>query len=283
MKKVLLVVIPMLLAIAVFSAIVFFANKKASGKGALQITANPQAKVFLNGKSFGKTPLCLCEQSTMIPIGNYSLRLMPIDSSIQTYEENITINPSVLTVVDRTFGDIGKSTGWIITLSPNKDTVATKLVVESIPLNSDVSVDSNPSGQTPLSIDQITESDHNIVISKMGYDQKTIPIHTRKGYTLDVLAYLPVNLNAQALTTATASAQITLAPTPTPAGPQVIILQTPTGFLRVRTEPDLSGSESARVNPGDVFPLLSEQDGWYQIQLTNGQTGWISGSYAKKQ
>src|SRR5579864_2837119 len=133
MRKILLVVIPMLLAIAVFSIIVYFANKATSGKGALQVTSIPQANVFLNGKLLGKTPLCRCEQQTMLSIGNYSIRLVPINQSILPYEDNITINPSVLTVVDRAFGDIGKSTGWIISLSLNKNTTTAKLYVESIP------------------------------------------------------------------------------------------------------------------------------------------------------
>ena len=63
---------------------------------------------------------------------------------------------------------------------------------------------------------------------------------------------------------------------------QVVISATPVGFLRVRSEPNLGGSEVGRVNPGDVFELLEESEGWYKIKLEDGE-GWISGQYAQKQ
>ncbi len=270
MRKLLLVIVPIFLAVAVFAVLVYFVNKKTTGKGALQVTSVPQTMVYINGKSLGKTPLCRCDQQDMLQTGQYTIRLVPSNTSLPPYEDNITIYPSVLTVVDRTFGDIGRSTGSIISLSPNQDSSSIGLFVQSIPLGADISIDNTPSGQTPFTSSQITDSDHDLVLSKIGYRPKTVRVHTVKGYTLNVLAYLAVDLNAQLVNTASSD-------------PQVIILETPTGFLRVRTEPDLSGSESARVNPGDRLLLLNEQDGWYQIQLPNGQTGWISASYAKKQ
>jgi N-acetylmuramoyl-L-alanine amidase len=64
---------------------------------------------------------------------------------------------------------------------------------------------------------------------------------------------------------------------------KVLILQTPTGFLRVRDQPSLGGNEITQVKPGETYQLLDERTDWYQIKLTNGQTGWISSEYAQKQ
>ncbi len=63
--------------------------------------------------------------------------------------------------------------------------------------------------------------------------------------------------------------------------PYIEILDTPTGFLRVRSEPSTTASESGRVNPKEKYPLLDEKSGWYKIKLSTGE-GWISGRYAQK-
>jgi uncharacterized protein YgiM (DUF1202 family) len=64
----------------------------------------------------------------------------------------------------------------------------------------------------------------------------------------------------------------------------VLILQTPTGFLRVRDQASLNGAEIGQIKPGETYQLLDDKTtGWYQIQLTNGKTGWISSQYAQKQ
>jgi hypothetical protein len=56
------------------------------------------------------------------------------------------------------------------------------------------------------------------------------------------------------------------------------ITNTPTGWLRVRQNP--SGKEIGRVLPGETYRLLSEENGWYEIEVSEGAAGWISGQYA---
>lgn len=58
----------------------------------------------------------------------------------------------------------------------------------------------------------------------------------------------------------------------------VIINETPTGWLRVREAP--WGVEVARVNQGQEFELLDTDNGWYLIDLGDGEAGWISSEYA---
>lgn len=276
MKRFFLFLIPIILAIGVFVGIVFFIQKQSNAKGALQVTSVPQATVLLNNKEIGKTPLCKCEGADMLEAGDYTIKLIPSDATLAPYEEKITITPSVLTVVDRTFGDIGKSSGSIITLSPLSDKKQIELSVSSFPIGADVLLDNNNSGQTPATVQNITESDHELTVQKAGYKAKTIRIHTVAGYKLEATLTLATDLSVPS---------ITVMPTASPTAavvPQVTILDTPTGFLRVRDNPSLGGAEVTQIKPGETYPLVSEQDGWFQISLPNGEKGWISASYAKK-
>jgi len=70
-------------------------------------------------------------------------------------------------------------------------------------------------------------------------------------------------------------------PTSTPSfmNPMVKIGQTETGYLNVRSEPATSGTVLVKVNPGETYPYLSKKSGWYNIQLSNGKTGWVLGQY----
>jgi len=60
------------------------------------------------------------------------------------------------------------------------------------------------------------------------------------------------------------------------------ILPTGVGWLRVRAEPSLSGSEVTKVNVGEKFLLLEEKTGWVKIKLTDGSEGWVSADFVEK-
>lgn len=279
MRKLLFILVPIFLAILIFAVIFVFVNKN-SGTGALQVTSAPISKVYIDGKLVGQTPLCKCQASDMVSSGVHSLRLVPTEGNFDPFEEKITVTPSVLTVVDRTFGPGASSQGSIISLSQIQDKKSAQLLIVSFPDKSQVFLDSNSSGQTPLLLQNITASDHDIKLTKDGYKDKTIRIRAVLGYKLEALVYLGVNL-----TTATASALPSATPSATPTAQTTVnitILNTPTGFLRVRNAPSLGGAEIGQVKPGDKYQLLNEQTGWYQIKLTNGSLGWISSQYAQK-
>ena len=63
---------------------------------------------------------------------------------------------------------------------------------------------------------------------------------------------------------------------------QVKILDTPTGYLNVRSGPGTNFEQIGRVNPGEIYDLVSEDldAGWYQIRLDNGQNGWVIKQYS---
>lgn len=282
MKKLLLFILPFILAGAVFFIFLYIQNKN-SGKGALQVTSNPKSKVYLNGKFIGETPICKCGGSDMIAVGKYTVKVVPDKANLEPFENDININKSVLTVVDRTFGRTGTSFGSIITLDPLSDKNKNELLIISLPDNADVYLDGNKTGSTPSLLKQVTDSDHTIKLSKSGYQDNILHIKTVNGYKLTATLFLGISplLKSQTLNTSSPSAALKASPSASLS--QVQILQTPTGYLNVRSDPSLSGTIITTVNPGNKFNLLSEKTGWYEIQLVNGKSGWISETYAKKE
>ncbi len=64
---------------------------------------------------------------------------------------------------------------------------------------------------------------------------------------------------------------------------KIVILETPTGFLRVREKDSIGSAEIGTVKPGDKLDLISEKADWYEVKLPDGKTGFISATYAKKE
>lgn len=277
MKKLLIIVAPILVSTLIFAGTIFVLSQR-SGKGALQVTSVPASQVYLNGKFIGKTPLCKCEQKEMLNIGDYTIKLVPTEGGFLPFEQKITVNKSVLTVVDRTYAKGASSEGSIINLSSLDDKNQSSLFVISFPDKARILLDNSPSGLTPLLLKDVTDSDHTLTFRKEGYKEKVIRIKTTKGYKLTSVVYLGV-----LETVASPSAQPVASASAVPSVTQIVILNTPTGFLRVRDDASLAGSEIAKVNPGDTFDLISEKNGWFEIKLKDGKTGWVSSDYAKKQ
>lgn len=66
---------------------------------------------------------------------------------------------------------------------------------------------------------------------------------------------------------------------------QVEILETPTGFLNVRSGAGTNFAKIGQVDPGSWYELISEipdNGGWYQIKLDAGKIGWITKRYARE-
>ncbi len=62
-------------------------------------------------------------------------------------------------------------------------------------------------------------------------------------------------------------------------GKKATVLETGLGWLRVRDVPGLDGTELTRVNVGDSFDVLEEQDGWVKIKVSSEVEGWVSEDY----
>lgn len=292
MKRLILFLIPIVLVFIIVFGILRVFILPDTGKGALQVTSQPLSKVYLNNAYIGNTPLCKCEATTMLRNGDYTIKLVPLEQGLPEFQQKIAITKGVLTVVDRKFGKGATSEGSIISLTPLSDKKAVELLVVSIPDKSDVYIDTNNSGTTPLSLQDLTDSDHTIRLKRDGYKDKNVRIRTPVGYKLTATIYLGIKDGSTPVTTVTPTAVTTPGisgtgtPTPSPttkATGKVIILETPNGFLRVRQQPSTTAAEITRVNTGQSFTLVEERTGWFKIALSNGTEGWVSTQYAQKQ
>lgn len=255
---------------------------KPKGQGALQVITNIKGSVALDEKPLGNTPLCKCEQGNMLQEGTYTLTVSPDDKTLTPYTAKITIAPGVLTAVERTFLPGSLASSYILTLERSNSTTP-QLVVTSIPTGSMVTIDGSPQGITPYLQQNITASEHELEIQKAGYGKKTIKIRAVGGYKLIANVFLGTGQN-EADQTAIPSPTLSITPTASPSGAasaSVKILQTPTGFLNVRKGPGAGNAIVGRALPGDIYPYIGEQSGWFEITF-KGQNGWISSQYSQK-
>lgn len=273
-RKIILFFTPLLIITILFLLIVVVINRN-SGKGALQVTSVPESQIFLEGKYIGKTPLCLCELPQLLETGDYNIKLVPVHPGFKSYEQKITLYEGVLTVVDRTFDkELVASSGTTITLSPIDDKNVSQLLVISFPGKAQLILDSNSLGTTPYLAD-VMPSDHEIKLLKDGYKEKVIKVKGVLGKKLEVTMSLgiKIDLNAEAARASVSAVTI----------PMVVILDTPTGYLNVRSENSTSADLITTLNPGDILELISEETGWYEVRLPDGKTGWISSTYGRKE
>jgi uncharacterized protein YgiM (DUF1202 family) len=60
---------------------------------------------------------------------------------------------------------------------------------------------------------------------------------------------------------------------------QLVITETGTGYLNVRADSSLEANIIGKVYPGEMYEYILKQDGWYQIELSDGEAGWVFGDY----
>lgn len=277
-----------LLGAGIYGGIRVLANRN-QGPANLKITSSPTTTVFLDTQHLGKTPY-----EGEVKAGEYTLKLIPEGgTTAPSWQTKINLLPGVLTFINHDFGDQElTSAGEILTLEKISGKAA-QIAVLSTPDGAQVNLDGTSAGTTPLVLPNVEAGDHEISISAAGFLSRAVKVMTTPGFKLVASFQL-------ALSTATPSASPSPGPsgsptatpktTPKPSGtpgtelprPYVKILDTPTGWLRVRVEPLISATEAAKVNPGETYPLLGEQSGWYKIKYQGTSEGWIAGQYAEK-
>lgn len=274
MKRIIILLVTIFL-IGLGSAWYFLYFKRNADKGALQVTSFPKSKVYIDGKFSGITPFCKCPPD-VLPIGEYRVKLEPQEGGYSSYEEKVIIVRSVLTVLDRTFAKGAEAEGHTITLNPLEDKKRIEFFVSSFPSGATVLIDKNQTKATPMFTSDITDSDHEVLLKKEGYKDKAVRIHTIPGYKLSIIAYLGIDIN-----TKVASPSPTASPSAMPSQ-AVIVSDTPTGFLNVRESASVTSKKIGTVTPGDSLELVSEEDGWFRVKISDGTEGFISAQYAKK-
>lgn len=61
----------------------------------------------------------------------------------------------------------------------------------------------------------------------------------------------------------------------------VIVAEVPGGSVNVREESTVTSTKLGEADSGAEYDLLDQVDGWYQIQFSADQTGWISADYSE--
>jgi hypothetical protein len=247
------------------------------GKGALQVTSNVRAQVLLNGKDIGTAPVIL-DQDKTITAGVYDLKIIPEDKNLETYSAKVDVNPGVLTAVERTFLPGGLASSYILTLEKTNSSEP-QIFIATVPDEVLVAIDGESKDVTPFS-QNLSASEHEVELIKVGFTKKTIRVRAVKNYKLVLNVTLGAEADLEETTeTPTPIASPTLSPSPENT---IVIKDTPVGFLRVRETPSTSARELARVNPSETYEFVDENTSWYQIKLADGTLGWVSKTYAEK-
>lgn len=278
MNKKALIVAILIILVAVIAVIKFLILKTPNSAG-IKVNSNPAANIFIDDKLLGKSPL---EQK--YPAGDYVLKLIPQDSAVQatSWQGKVKLNPSVYTYINRELGSSELVSGGEILTLEKLSRNDTQLNVLSIPDAATVLVDGLERGVTPLLLEDLTDGEHDIAISAVGFISRTVRVQLTQGYKLTANIQLALSKTGEISPTGAVATPGPIDETKKNNTPVVTIKDTETGFLRVRSGPSKTATETAQVKPGDKYPLLEEKDGWIKISITDGKEGWVSGLYVEK-
>jgi len=257
------------LSLLVFSLIGSFRQKGAG----LLVETNPSAIVYLDGVQVGKTPY-----ETTVKPGEVTLKLVPesTETPLTFYETKVTLISGIKTVVKRDFGETDETSQGEIISFEKVGGSQTGISIVTNPDSAQISLDGQIRGFSPVKISSLLQGEHQVILSAPGYLERTVNLKSILGYKLTLIVKLAKDSNAQK--------------TPEPEVAKetktilVEILTTPTGYLRVRSEPSSSATEVAQVKPGEKYAFLEDdaQTGWFKIEYQKGKSGWVSNQYAKK-
>jgi len=243
-------------------------------KAGLRIETDPRAMVFIDDVQVGLTPF-----EKNLPAKEILVKLIPESTSaaISSYQTRIRLTDGITSIIRRKFAvPESLSSGENISFQSDANGQSPISVITSDPESTTVFIDGRSQGLSPIIISDALAGDHQLALTAPGYEPKTISLKNPAGYRTQVSAKL---------------ALLTITPTPTPTPTvstssaslkSVKISQTPTGFLRVRVSPNSGAAEVGQVKPGEVYSLMNQLTGWYQIKIDLEATtsGWISSQYS---
>lgn len=236
----------------------FLGIKQKSGISILSIPDG--ATVSLNSQEAGKTPF----ESKDLDVKEYSVK---IEKETASWQGKVKLTSGTVTIINRDLSkDQASSAGEILTLEKGRG-----ITVISNPSDAEVEIDGKSFAKTPVTINEVS-GEHTIVVSHPNYLKRSIRANLPEGYNLIVSLDLAIS-----------EADLTTISTPViSTTPEVLVKQTPTGFLRVRDKPSTAGKEIAQVKPGDSLILLEEVGAWDRVRLSDGVEGYVSSIYVEK-
>lgn len=280
-------------------------SNRGPKQGVLKVESSPTTSIFLGNKHTGRTPF-----EDKVDAGDQAIRLVPESTtpSLSAWQGNVKISPNLLTYVNATLSDSEFTSAvdmlWLEKISSKRS----EFSIISNPDGATVLIDGDTKGVTPLALVNFPTGDHALTISSAGFTARTLKIKTTAGFKL--IANIKLALSAGSQQTVEASPSPSLStvitptskttskpiPTPTktkvatssavmtqdPQKPYVLIKDTPTGYLNVRSEPKSGDNKISKVNPGEKYTILDASSGWYQILYNGTDKGWVAGQYTEK-
>jgi len=272
--------------------------------GALQVNSVPTATVFIDGKHVGRTP----HYDDNLEPGEYIVKLISeaegVKSSVWSGKVKITSN--TLTLITRELSDDeDKIAGEVMTLDPISNKKEAQLAIVTNIDEVTVKLNGEFKGKTPLVLTGLTEGSSEAELVLDGYVTRRIQFKLANGYRLTIDADLAKsdekdikkdegskegvvekdkNVNDEEKVSSSAGEVNNgeVDDGKLSVGDEVKIVETGTGWLRVRAEASLSASESAKVDVGAEFTVIEVDGDWVRIEYEDGEQGWVFADYVEK-
>ena len=283
MKKLVKVFGVVAMLLVVLGGILFAVGHFQTKGAGLLIESSPQSAVFINAEQVGRTPIEL-----VLDPGEVVVRLVPdsFEKPLSPYETKITLAPEVQTVVKRDFGETEELGSGVIVSFEKTSGSEVSISAISNPDAAEVTIDGQVKGFTPYKTSSITAAPHQLIVSAPGYLENSLSVTTLEGYKLTAIFDLAPDKNAILGTEVESEEEEPVVEDPKEF---VEILNTGTGFLRVRSEPTTTSEEVGRVVPEEQYEFLEEDEdtGWFKIvyddsDLDDPDVGWVTNQFAKK-
>jgi uncharacterized protein YgiM (DUF1202 family) len=273
--------------------------------GGLKVTSNVAADVYLDNKNVGTTPL----SKNPLDVKKYQLKIVPTDPTLVAQESQIKLFPGIETTVEWEFGKTkDDSSGFIYETENAHKRDASELEIITSPDNVPITINGENKGFSPLVIDNLPEGDYQLGLMAPGFASAGKNVRLIKGKRMLITAKLarkPIEVSSPSAALApmptpapVATPKSTPKPTPklatssstgsavlgtkTAPKPYVEVLNTPTGFLRVRAAPKADAEILGQLNIGDAVSYGGQTtDNWFKIVFGATSSAWVSGQYSK--
>ena len=228
-------------------------------KSGVEIMSYPPAKVFVDGKEAGMTPY---RNNSMKP-GEVEIKLTTNEGE---WSKRVHLENGANTVISRE-----QSGGYILYFESTGDAKRAGMLINTTPDKAAVAMDDEIKGFSPLRIENVGEGDKKLVVSYPGYKSASSYVKFINGYQLVVEVDLA---KEEEIVVAPVEKEVSLAP-------EVMVLNTETGWLRVRSAASNAAAEVAKVKPGEKFKLLEDGVEWRLIELSVGKSGYVATKYVE--
>ncbi|PJE63676.1 hypothetical protein COU89_02030 [Candidatus Roizmanbacteria bacterium CG10_big_fil_rev_8_21_14_0_10_45_7] len=255
-------------------------SRMFQNKGDLRVESRPEGvSVFINNRLVGETPLQVSLAEDV-----YEVKLVPEASKEKTYmtwNDKIRVYRDSTSFINRVLAADSQDMAGEMLRPEKSGSSRGQILINTQPSGLFISLDGEERGLSSLFIDNIPSGSHELTIQGEGLLPRTVPVNVTDGYKIliDVSLAIDRQYVAKKKEANKKAADETKKKV---AGGTIVIQQTDTGWLRVRSAPSLDASESAKIDVGREVPFFATENGWYEIEYETGKRGWVSGDYTEE-